>query len=154
MSIAAIKIAQKQAKLADPEYRALLRRVAGVSSAKDLDEQGARRVLAELHHIIADNARIDGSKPAAVIERTPAEKKLWAIWYELEKLLPASMRNADYLLGIVRRASGVHDLVSLYRLQDLTPLQMYKTIEALKQRLAQEQDTLADAVGATNQVPF
>ncbi len=154
MSIAAIKIAQKQAKLGDPEYRSLLHRVAGVCSAKELDEQGARRVLAELYRIINDNARIDNSTPATVIERTPAEKKLWKLWYELEKLLPPSMRNPDYFLGMVRRASGVPNLVSLYRLQDLTPHQMYKAIEAMKQRLAQEEDALADAVGATNQVPF
>lgn len=155
MSVAAIKIAQKQAHLADPEYRALLRRVGGVSSAKELDEQTGRRVLAELYRIINDNARIDNSTPAAVIERTPAEKKLWKLWYELEKLLPNTMRNPDYFLGMVRRASGVPTLVSLMRLKDLTPYQMHKTIEALKQRLAQEEDSLAASVGATSpEVPF
>lgn len=155
MNPAAIKIAQKQAGLGDPAYRALLARVAGVKSSKELTEEGYRRVLAELYRIrdAANPARPAAARP--LIERSPAERKLWALWYELKKLLPPPERTDEYFLGIIRRASGVATLATLSSLGKLTPSELYHTTEALKLRLKQEQNELAAAVGSKGEeVPF
>lgn len=157
MSVAAVKIAQKKAGISDQEYRSLLQRVAGVRSSKELDDASTRRVLAELYRIRDRNAEGDGERtkqPRPQAERSPAERKLWALWYDLMRYLPEPERRPQYLLGIVRRASGVYQLPSLYYLAELTPYQMHQTIEALKQRVTQEETALAEATNTSNDVPF
>ena len=49
MSLAAIHILWKELALTEAEYRAILREVAGVDSAKYLDESGDRAVMARLY---------------------------------------------------------------------------------------------------------
>ena len=68
MNLAAIHIRAKVAGLDREAYCALLFRVAGVRSAKELDEEQYKAVMHELRSII------NGKK-------TPAEAKLWAVWY-------------------------------------------------------------------------
>ena len=43
--LAVIHIVKKELKLSDREYRRILKEAAGVSSAKDLDEQGFRKLM-------------------------------------------------------------------------------------------------------------
>jgi Bacteriophage Mu, GemA protein len=43
--LALVHIVKKELGLRDPVYRSILRRTAGVSSAKDLDEAGFRRLM-------------------------------------------------------------------------------------------------------------
>jgi len=43
--LALIHIVKKELGIGDPDYRCLLRRVAGVDSAKDLDEAGFRKLI-------------------------------------------------------------------------------------------------------------
>lgn len=47
--LAAIHVAKKHLNLSDEDYRAILMRQAGVSSARDLDHDGRRKVLAYLN---------------------------------------------------------------------------------------------------------
>ena len=43
--LALVHIVKKELKLSDPDYRCILRRIAGVASAKDLDEAGFRKLM-------------------------------------------------------------------------------------------------------------
>lgn len=138
MNIAAVKIAQKRAGLPDPEYRALLRRVAGVTSSKELDEARYKRVLAELYRIADQNAAAATSR-----DKKPVERKIWALWYELRGHLPAPERSVDYLLGFIRRAAHRDDLRKPDDLALLTNAEAHRAIEALNHRVNQEQSALA-----------
>lgn len=129
-SVAAIKIAQKKAFLTDHEYRELLQCVAGVDSATKLDETARRRVLATILK--------RGNRKSPFPEKTPSEKKIWALWYELKPYLPEVERSHNYLLGICMRANGGHDVCQITRLDQLTAKQIHRAIEALKRRLAEE----------------
>lgn len=134
MSIAAIKILQKELRLDDGTYRAILFRVAGVTSATQLSAEGDRAVMRELYSIRDDRAADLQSRP-----KTPTESKIWAIWYDIKGYLPDQERTAAYLLGIIRRASGNPVVTTTDDIALLTPRQAYRTIEALKLRRAQEE---------------
>ena len=121
MNLAAIHIRAKEAGLDRETYCALLFRVAGVRSAKELDEEQYKAVMHELRSII------NGKK-------TPAEAKLWAVWYnELCPLLQPHQRNVHYLAGIIERRlarrvlDGERLLTAL-----LDPAELHTAIEALK----------------------
>ena len=107
MSLAAIHITKKELGLTESEYRAILREVAGVDSAKYLDESGDRAVMARLY-ALRDERRQAAKKRV----KTPTERKIWALWLGgddrpgLRNYLPQPERTASYLLGFVRRASG------------------------------------------------
>lgn len=118
----AIKILQKQAGLDDHRYRALLHRVAGVSSSKELDEKGAKAVQAALRRL---------SRPTA---KAPTEGKIWALWYDVRQYLPEEERKSAYLFGFAGRAIGRE----IGDLSDLDVKERMKIIEALKGRLAEE----------------
>ena len=121
MNLAAIHIRAKEAGLDREAYCAFLFRVAGVRSAKELDEEQYKAVMHELRSII------NGKK-------TPAEAKLWAVWYnELCPLLRPDQRNVHYLAGIIERRlarrvlDGERLLTAL-----LDPAELHTAIEALK----------------------
>jgi len=121
MSVAAIKIAQKQLALPDQEYRQLLIGLTGKASSTQLTAEESRRVLHELHRRLA-------TRP-----KTPTESKLWALWLDLCQYLPEAERNPEYFVGMDNRASGAAIHI-VYELAELTPKQAYKAIEALKDR--------------------
>lgn len=72
MSLAAIHILRKELGLTESEYRAILREVAGVDSAKYLDESGDRAVMARLYAI-----RDERREAAECRVKSPAERKIW-----------------------------------------------------------------------------
>lgn len=143
MSIAAIKIAQKQLGLSDAEYRAILHDVAGVSSATQLDADGDRAVMRRLYAIRDERAAATPTRA-----KTPTEAKIWKLWYEIKGYLPEPEQTVDYLFGFIRRASGNVSIKQGDDIADLTKQQAYHTIEALKYRLAQEEQH------ARKEVPF
>lgn len=149
MSLAAIHIAKKELALTDAEYRTILQQVAGVSSAKYLDAAGDRAVMARLYAL-----RDERRGAAAKRVKTPAERKIWALWLGgendpgLRSYLPQPERTVAYLLGFVRRASGNQKIQEADDLAGLTRQQAYHTIEALKSRLEQERKSIA------REVPF
>lgn len=128
-SIAAIKIAQKSAGLDDAHYRALLRKVAGVDSCKDLDGDGRLRVYRALVRM----SRTSGwSRPA-----TPSAqmKMVYGLFYRV-RARQGGISNPDaYLRGLVRQTLRREDLPD--DLGELSTGDLQKVIEALKQRLAQ-----------------
>ena len=149
MSLAAIHILWKELGLTESEYRAILREVAGVESARYLDESGDRAVMARLYAL--GDERREAAKSRV---KSPAERKIWALWlggYDrpgLRSYLPAQDRTANYLLGFVRRASGNAAITKVADLSALTGKEAYRTIEALKLRLEHEREKFA------REVPF
>lgn len=147
MSLAAIHILRKELGLTEAEYRAILREVAGVDSAKYLDESGDRAVMARLY-ALRDERREAAKKRV----KTPTERKIWRLWLGCEKnpglrsYLPQPERTASYLLGFVRRASGNAEIMQPEDLARLTRRQAYRTIEALKLRLEHERARVAQEV--------
>ena len=74
--LAAIHCAAKDAGLDDAAYRAVLREVAGVDSARDLDAAGRRAVLARL--------RPGGAEVRSIRDwRTPRIAKIRRLWHLL-----------------------------------------------------------------------
>lgn len=146
MSLAAIHIIKKELGLPEAEYRAILREVAGVDSAKYLDEFGDRAVMARLYAIR------DERREAKKRVKTPTERKIWRLWLGCEKnpglrsYLPQPERTVSYLLGFVRRASGNQKIQEVDDLASLTRKQAYHTIEALKLRLKHEREKVAQEV--------
>ena len=129
MNLAAIHIRAKEAGLDREAYCALLFRVAGVRSAKELDEEQYKAVMLELRSVI--NTK---KAPRETRKKTPAEAKLWAVWYnELCPLLRPDQRNVHYLAGIIERRlarrvlDGERLLTAL-----LDPSELHTAIEALK----------------------
>ena len=147
MSLAAIHILRKELGLTESEYRAILREVAGVESAKYLDESGDRAVMARLYAIRDERRKSEKSRV-----KSPAERKIWALWLGgddrpgLRNYLPAQDRTANYLLGFVRRASGNSAITKAADLSSLTGKEAYRTIEALKLRLEHEREKVAQEV--------
>ena len=127
-SVASIKIAQKEAGLDDSSYRGILYRIAGVGSSTLLDAEQSKRVLSEIRRRIR--------KPAQ--DKSPAERKIWAIWYELRRYLPDVERSSEYLIGFAIKANGGHDQCSITRLDQLSARQTQRLIEALKRRITEE----------------
>lgn len=147
MSLAAIHIIKKELALTEAEYRAILREVAGVDSAKYLDESGDRAVMARLY-ALRDERRQAAKKRV----KTPTERKIWALWLGgddrpgLRNYLPQPERTVAYLLGFVRRASGNQKIQEAADLSALTGKEAYRTIEALKLRLEHERASVAQEV--------
>jgi len=129
-TVAAIKIAQKEAGLDDSEYRKILYRVAGVGSCTLLDAAQSRQVLSEIRKKIR--------KPAQ--DKSPAERKIWALWYDLRRSLPEVERSSEYLIGFAIKANGGHEQCSVTRLDQLSARQAQRLIEALKRRIAEEKN--------------
>lgn len=125
MSIAAIKIAQKEAGISDELYRDLLFRLTGRRSSKELNETQQRLVLDELR------SRASGRV------KTPTEAKIWALWYSFKYLLPIQQQRTTYLVGIVRKVAGRKSIRTASDFATLSPGEAYKVIEALKEKSSQ-----------------
>lgn len=122
--LAKIHIAKKQLAMDDDAYRAMLKSVAGVESAKSLSLSGVSKVLAHLKRC--------GFKPIAKKQSRPLaddaqSRKIRALWLELHQ--SGAVRNPaeSALAQFVKRQTGVAAL------QWLTVEQASAVIEDLKQ---------------------
>lgn len=118
VSIAAIKITQKQAGISDDAYRALLNEVAGVTSAKDLTPMQRVAVYARLK---------DLEKQAA----SPLIRKLFGLFYHIHQKQPIRNPSA-WLLGLIAKVNRLPEQPKC--LNNLPPAYIQKAIEALKMR--------------------
>ncbi len=147
MSIAAIHTIKGKLRLPEAEYRALLMRVAGVSSAKALTPDQDKAVVAALRALEASNSFMPSSSP--IPPKTPQEAKIWALWLGTDdspgliRYLPDEKRNASYLAGIVGRFGKVEWDGKIVRFNRFTKAEAVKAIEALVERLAKEQAKMA-----------
>ncbi|SFT74127.1 gp16 family protein [Halomonas saccharevitans] len=99
--LAQIHIARQQLGLADDEYRAVLARVAGVRSAKDLDGRTAARVLEEFRRL--------GWKPKAPKRagRVPNTLNKHEMMGKIEALLSELGASWAYAEAIAKRQTGI-----------------------------------------------
>lgn len=121
----AIHVQRRQINIADDVYRALLRRVAGVSSSADLMTwEAADAVLAELKRLGAPAYR----------PLTGPQKKMWSLWQQLADAGCVRDRRMSALLAWVRRQAHVDALAFL------TGAQEDAVIEALKSWLKRKEE--------------
>ena len=131
MSVAAIQIQRKKLGLSEARYRSILREVGGVSSSRDLSPDGDRAV----YRTLCGMARAT----------TPQARYVWVLWEELQPYLPPAERTGAYLAGLIRRSTGAY-LADLSELSAQPPQVLHKAIEALKRRIAQEEEKLKEEV--------
>lgn len=103
--IALIHVAKKQIAMVDDDYRAMLQRVAGVSSSTDLDDAGLDRVMAEFERLgfQKPRSRVKGAKRAGMASAAQLGhiRALWKAYsgkYDDHKLglwLEKKMRVSD-----------------------------------------------------------
>ena len=121
-TLAAIHVAKKQLALEDDSYRDLLQRVAGVRSARDLDEAGARRVMTEFERLGFTNQ----TKRRAGHDSRPLARKARALWISLHNLDEIDNADDRALAAFARRLTGKETL----RFCDAKELN--QVVEALK----------------------
>lgn len=114
--LAQIHIAAKQLGLDDDTYRAMLREVAGVTSAADLSDTGRRKVLTHLQRL--------GWAPRRKGRSTPAPDKA-ALVAKIRAQLAAAARPDAYADGMAKRMFGID------RFEWCTPEQLRKIVAAL-----------------------
>ena len=119
MSVAAIQIQRKKLGLSEARYRSILRSVGNAASSRDLSPEADRAV----YRTLCDMARAT----------TPQARYVWVLWEELQPYLPPAEKNGAYL-------------ADLSELSSQPPQVLHKAIEALKQRIAQEQSKVREEV--------
>ena len=122
--LAQIHIAQQQLGLDDETYRAMLEGVAGVRSARDLDDAGRAKVLAHL--------RASGFKPAPPHKPTPGRPRNMdaadrgPMLRKVEALLLSAGRPWEYAHAMCRH------MFAKERLEFLSPAELHKLVSALE----------------------
>ncbi|WP_208434625.1 regulatory protein GemA [Bartonella taylorii] len=125
MSLAAIHLGKKALGLDDETYRALLYRLTGKQSAKDLNFSEKRLVVAEM--------KAYGFAPSMKRLEGKYAKKLQALWIAGWNLGIIRDRLDKALLGFVKRQTGVDHIRFLRDSDDAG-----RAIEALKSWLQRE----------------
>lgn len=118
-------LARKQLALDEETYRALLSRVAGVRSAKDLDRAGRFKVLDELTRLAGDGARRSTKAVPPPIATPQVREELRAMVSKLGAIAAELGVEWAYLDGMARRMFGVD------KAEWLTADQMHKLVAAL-----------------------
>ena len=121
----AIHVQRRQLGMEDDAYRALLQRVAGVTSSADLmTQEKADAVLDEMKRFGAPVHR----------PLTGPQKKMWSLWQQLADAGRVRDRRMSALLAWVKRQAHVDALAFL------TSAQEYALIEALKSWLERKEE--------------
>ena len=139
---AKIHIARQQLGLTDEDYRALLGRVAGVTSSKQLTERTCSRVLQELERLGFQ------PKPSSKARGKPHNfKKLDAEITKIEALLADLQLPWSYADAIAKRMFGIERCAWLKKPQHYKALIAALHVEQQKQHLKAELDGLLDELG-------
>jgi len=121
----AIHVQRRKLNMDDADYRALLKRAAGVTSSADLmTQEKADAVLDEMKRLGAPAHR----------PLTGPQKKMWSLWQQLADAGRVRDRRMSALLAWVKRQAHVDALAFL------TSAQEYAAIEALKAWLERKED--------------
>jgi phage gp16-like protein len=123
--LAQIHIAKKQLGMDDDTYRAMLKDVAGVASAKDLTVPQSMKVLAHLARcgFKVKSTKAKSNRPLA---QDAESKKIRALWLFLHELEVVKNPSEAALATYVKRITGVDAL------QWINSTQAEKLIESLK----------------------
>lgn len=105
---AAIHVAKKQLALSDDSYRDLMMRVAGVTSSRDLDDAGARRLMAEFERLGFVNAT---KKKRVGRDNRPLARKAVALWISLHNLDEIDNPDDRALAAFAKRTAGKERLL-------------------------------------------
>lgn len=119
----AIQIAKRQLDLDDDDYRAMLKSEAGVTSSRDLDDAGARRVMTwfDNHGFV----RTDKRRGTAA-DRRPIVLKARALWISLYQLDEVLNRHDKALDAFAKSITGKETM------RFATNGEAAKVVEALK----------------------
>lgn len=122
--LAKVHIARQQTDMPETEYRAMLQRVIGKSSAAGLSDTELDQVLAEFKAL----GWKPTTNPAAGkrISAKPYVRKIFALWGELARAGRLKDGSRDALVAFVARQTGVAHP------DWLTPAQANSVTEALK----------------------
>jgi len=120
LDLSKIHIAKKDLGLDDETYRALLVRVAGVRSAKDLSPRQAGKVLAEFERLGWKSSPVKTGRKAPVAAADRAK-----LVGKIEAFLAESKRSWAYADGMALRMFKVD------RVEWLDPEQLRKMVAAL-----------------------
>ncbi len=139
--IAAIHILKAQLGMSEADYRVLLDGLTCKDSCKDMNDKELQQVRAHLHALAVRSGVAQERQSGASFTRSnakvnkkplePLEKKVWAMWYALEKAgristATSSQARAKALRAYVTRQTGVADMAFC------TPSQLHNLIEAMK----------------------
>lgn len=128
-TLALLHVAKRDLGLDEDSYRAVLNRVTGKTSSRDMNASERDAVFAEFRRL--------GFRPASRSSRTRLEgryaAKLQALWIAGWNLCVVTNRNDAALLAFVKRQTGVDHTRFLHHADDAA-----KAIEALKGWLARE----------------
>ena len=127
-TVAAVKIAQKIARIPDRQYRDIIRRLTGQDSSTRCTPEQRSDILREI-------IRISRQTPGKHPSTADARKKLWALWCQLRQTLPQPFQTTQYLVGICRKAN--FNVPTITRTDTMNAIQIRRAIEALKARIGQ-----------------
>ena len=133
--LAVIHIAKKELGLEDDAYRAMLSRVAGKTSSRDMTDAERRRVIDEMHRLgwKPQQRRKIGSKDQKQRLEGKYAPKLQALWISAWHLGVVRDNSDAALLKYVKRQTGLDHTRFLHYPDDAR-----KAIEALKKWLERE----------------
>lgn len=106
----AIQVGKRQLQLDDETYRALLKRVAGVDSSKELDDAAARAVLDDMRSKGFRDGVTAGSKHRRGGASQPMARKARAMWLALWNLDETETGSEAALTAFAKGITGKDDL--------------------------------------------
>ena len=124
--LAKIHIAKHQLAMEEDTYRALLERLFGVASAKDLTAFQHQELLAEFRRLGWKPAPPKTAKAAPVSLREPQLRKIRLLWSRLLEAGAVRSAQPEALAHFAQRLTGIE------RLEWLSVRQASAVIEALK----------------------
>ncbi|WP_319774452.1 regulatory protein GemA [Breoghania sp.] len=128
-ALKAIHAKKRQLGLDDDAYRAVLVRVTGLSSSKDMNEAQRRDVVAEMNRLGAPKV----SRPRNDRASGTYAPKLQALWIAAHNLGVVRDRSDRAMISFVRRMTGIDHTRFLHDQADAM-----KAIEALKKWIQRE----------------
>ncbi|KKW41015.1 MAG: PF06252 family protein [Candidatus Peregrinibacteria bacterium GW2011_GWA2_54_9] len=132
--IALVHVGKKELGLSEPEYREALRHHAGVKSAKDLDEEGFKKVIDHMKALgfwIKRNFEQSRPRDAGDLPTPDQLRVIEHLWEDLAQYLNAA-HNINFRRGFYEKR------VRIAPLGPQTRAEANHVIEVLKQRVRQE----------------
>jgi phage gp16-like protein len=124
--LAAIHAGRKALAIEEESYRALLERVTGRRSARDLDAAGRSAVIGELRRLGFQYQPGARKRPIAAPATAALAAKALALWFSLDQLGELRSGSAEAFRAFARRQTRVE------RTEWLTVAQWNDVVEALK----------------------